>query len=123
MNSCGKKPLACAVGAIHSFRTSFSIRRIASISGMQVSVTRFMWRCEQRLLVGGRQIAIVRDALVEIVRNQIENIFFEIRAGAADAMNFVLADHLGQREPEFGRAHRAREGHEHLAARCQDGAI
>ena len=73
------------------------MRRIASISGIQVSVTRFMCRPEQRGLVGGRQIAVMRHAFVKIVRHQIEDIFFKIRARAADAVNLFLPDHLRQR--------------------------
>ena len=44
MNWCGKKRSPAWSARTHSFSTSFSMRRIASISGMQVSVTRFMWR-------------------------------------------------------------------------------
>ena len=40
--------------ATHSSSTAPSSRRIASISGMQVSVTRFMCRVEERHLVVGR---------------------------------------------------------------------
>ena len=92
------------------------MRRIASISGMQVSVTRFMWRREELGFVGGREIAIVRDALVVVVRDEIEDVFLEIGAGAADAVNLVLADHLGERKAELGGAHGAAEGDEHFAA-------
>ena len=116
MNWCGKKRSPAWSARTHSLSTSFSMRRMASISGMQVSVTRFMWRAEQLGLVGGRQIAVVRHALVEIVSDEIEDIFFKIRAGAADAVNLVLADHFGERQAQFGGAHGAADGDEHLAA-------
>jgi len=34
-------------------------------------------------------------------------------------MHLALANHLRERQPEFGRAHRARQGHEHHAAVVQ----
>ena len=116
MNSCGKKRSPAWSAATHSSSTAFSMRRIASISGMQVSVTRFMWRLEQRLLIGGREIAVVRHALVVIVRHEVEDVLLEVGAGAADAVHLVLADHFGERKAELGGAHRAGEGDEHLAA-------
>jgi hypothetical protein len=72
---------------------------------------------EQRLLVGGRQVAVIRHALVVIVRDEIEDVLLEIRAGAADGVDLVLPDHFRQREAEFRRAHRAGQRHEHLARR------
>jgi hypothetical protein len=56
---------------------------------------------EERLLVGGREVAIVRDALVEIMRDKVEHVFFEVRAGAADGVNPVSADHFRQRQSQF----------------------
>ncbi len=47
MNSWGKKRSPARSAAIHSSSTTFSMRRIASCSGMQVSVTRFMWRARR----------------------------------------------------------------------------
>ena len=47
---------------------------------------------EQRLLVGRRQIAIVRHPLVVVVRDEIEDVFFEIGAGAADRVNLAAAE-------------------------------
>ena len=67
-----------------------------------------------------REVAVVRHALVVIVRDKIVNVFLEVRAGAADPMNFVLANHLGKRKAELGRAHRARERDKHFAAARQD---
>ena len=42
-----------------------------------------------------------------VVRDEIENILFEVRAGGADPVNFVLPDHFREREPQLRRAHRA----------------
>ena len=74
---------------------------------------------EQRLLVLRGQVAVVRHALVVVVRHQVEHVFFEIGAGAADAVDLAGADHLGQRDAEFGGAHRPCERHQHLAAGLQ----
>ncbi len=62
------------------------------------------------------EVAVVRHALVEVVGDEVEDVFFEIRAGAADAVDLVLADHFGQRDTEFGGAHGAGKGDEHFAA-------
>ena len=51
---------------------------------------------QQRFLVGWRQIAVMRDADVVVMRDQIEHVFLEVRAGAADGVDFLLADHFGQ---------------------------
>jgi hypothetical protein len=49
------------------------------------------------------------------VRDEVKNIFLQIRAGADDGVDLVLADHLGERDAEFGRGHRTGERDEHLA--------
>ena len=59
----------------------------------------------------------MRNALIKIVRDEVEDIFFKIGAGAADAVNLVLADHLRKRKTKLGSAHGARDGDKHLAAR------
>ncbi len=71
---------------------------------------------EQRLLVAGREIAVVRNALVVIVRDEVEDVFFQIRAGAADGVDLVLTNHLGERATDLGGAHRTGDRDEHLAA-------
>ena len=38
-------------------------------------------------------------SLVFVVRDQIEDVFFEIGGGARDRMNLAAADHLRQRNP------------------------
>src|SRR3954471_8329103 len=53
------------------------------------------------------------------MRDQIEDIFFEVRAGEADRVNLLLPNHLGEREAKFSRAHCAGDGHEHLPALLQ----
>jgi hypothetical protein len=44
-------------------------------------------------------------------------------AGAADRVDFVLTDHLGQRETKFGRAHRSGDRHEHRATLLEMGRV
>ena len=78
---------------------------------------------EQLGLVGGGQIAVVGNALVEVVRDEVEDVFLQIGAGAADAVNLVLADHLGQRKAQLRGAHGAADGDEHLPARSQQGVV
>ncbi len=51
-----------------------------------------------------------------VVRDEVEDVLLEIRARAADRMDLAAADHLGERQAELGRAHGARERHEHLPA-------
>ena len=62
----------------------------------------------------------MRHALVMIVRDEIVNVLFQIRAGAANSVDFVLANHFGERKAQLGGAHGARERDEHLPplARC-----
>ena len=70
----------------------------------------------QRHFFGVAQVAIVRHALVMIVRDKIENIFLEVRARRADGVNFALPDHFREREAQFGGAHRSRHRQEHFSA-------
>ena len=58
---------------------------------------------EQRLFVVRRQLAIVRHALVVVVRHEVEDVFFEVGAGAADRVDLVAANHLGQRHARARR--------------------
>ncbi len=71
---------------------------------------------EQRLFVLGSERAITRHALVVIVRDEIENVFFQIRAGAGDELHLVPPDHFRERQTKLRRAHRAAERDHHLAA-------
>ena len=48
--------------------------------------------------------------------DEVENVFFKVGAGAADAVNLVLADHLGERQAQLGGAHGAGDGDKHFAA-------
>jgi hypothetical protein len=78
---------------------------------------------EQLGFVGGGQIAVVGHALVKVVGHEVEDVFLQIGAGAADAVNLVLADHLGQRKAQLRRAHGAADGDEHLSARGEQGVV
>ncbi len=42
------------------------------------------------------KLAVVGNALVVGVGDQVEDVFFEVGAGAADEMNFVLANHFSE---------------------------
>ena len=74
---------------------------------------------EQLGFIGRGQIAVAGNALIKIVGHEVEDVFFQVGAGAADAVNLVLADHLGQRQAQLGGTHGAANGDEHLAARGQ----
>ena len=71
---------------------------------------------EQGDFIGGRQVAVVRHALVKIVCNEIEDVLFKVRAGAGDGVNFSLADHFGERKTQLCCTHGSAHGQEHLAA-------
>ncbi len=66
--------------------------------------------------LGCAQFAPVGNALIMRMGDQIEDILFEVGAGAADAVYFVVANHLCKRFAEFRRTHRASKRHEHFAA-------
>ena len=74
---------------------------------------------EQRLLVFRRQIAVARQPLVVRVRDEVEDVFFEVGARAADGVHLALANHLGERDAQLRRAHRARQRHHHRSARLE----
>ena len=78
---------------------------------------------EELFLVLTGQIAVTRNPAVMVVRDEIVNVLFQIRAGATDGMNFVLTDHLRKGEPHFRRTHRARQGDQHATAIVQQFAI
>ena len=48
--------------------------------------------------------------------DKIEQVLFQIRAGASDRVNFVLTNHLGEGDAELGGAHRACESDHHFPA-------
>ena len=89
---------------------------MASSSGMQVSVTRFMWRSSRACSSGGREVAVVGHAFVEIVGYEVEDIFLQVGPRAADNLHFILANKLGQLNPHFGGAHGPGQGYHHFAA-------
>ena len=51
-----------------------------------------------------------------IVSDEVVKIFFEIGTGAADGVDFVAADHFGERKADLGGAHGAGESEEHFSA-------
>ena len=78
---------------------------------------------EKGLLVGRCEVAIVRNTLVEIVCDQIENVLLQIGSCANDAMDFSLANHLGERNAQLRRAHGACKCHKHDAALIQMAGV
>jgi hypothetical protein len=51
-----------------------------------------------------------------IMRDQVEDVFFEIRTRARDRLDLVLPDHFGERDSQLRRAHGTGDGHQHFAA-------
>ena len=77
---------------------------------------------EQRLLVGRRQVAVVRHALVVVVRDEVEDVLLEVGAGAADARGPCPG---GSSRPARGRARPCssrRPGSRTSRRRRRDGA-
>ena len=74
---------------------------------------------QKSLFVFAFQFPPVWDALVMIMRDEVEDVLFKVCTGATDRVYFVLANHFGQREPKFGRAHRACDRDQHFAALLQ----
>src|SRR5260370_15874047 len=72
--------------------------------------------CEQCGFVLRGQVAVMGDALIEIVGHEVEDVLLEVGAGTTDTVDFILADHLGQRYSQLGRAHCACDSYKHLAA-------
>ena len=70
---------------------------------------------KQLLFVPWREFPVMRHPLVVVVRDEIENIFLEVRAGADDQVHLFATDHLRQRNAELGGRHGACERHQHLA--------
>ena len=69
---------------------------------------------EQRLLVFRAQLPVMRHALVAFVGHEVEDVLLQVRPGARDGVHLVLADHLGQGDPQLRRRHRAGQGDQHL---------
>jgi hypothetical protein len=57
------------------------------------------------------------------VRDEIENIFFEVGSGGAYGVDLILADHLCKRQSQLRRAHRAGHGQQHFSSLLQVAAI
>jgi hypothetical protein len=71
---------------------------------------------EQLFFLLGREVAIVWYSHVVLVRDEIEDVLFEVGTGAANRMHLATANHLSQRQAELCRAHGACERDQHLAA-------
>ena len=71
---------------------------------------------QQLLFVLRGQLPVVWDTHIVVVRDEVEDVFLEVGARAANRMHLIPANHLRQRETEFGRAHGAGQCHEHHPA-------
>ena len=78
---------------------------------------------EQLLLIGRSEVSIVRNALVKIMRHQIEDVLLQVRSRANDAMNFSLTNHLREGNSQLSRAHGPGKRHEHDSALIQMAGI
>src|ERR1019366_9896732 len=78
---------------------------------------------KQLAFIRGSQIAIVGNALVKVMGDEVEDVFLEIGPGAADAVNLVLADHLGERQTQLRGAHGSADGDKHLSAGSQQSVV
>src|SRR5690625_150701 len=67
-------------------------------------------------LVGRTQVSVVRDALVEVVRDEVEDILLEISTSTGDRMDLSLTDHLGEGDAELSGTHRTSYCKDHLPA-------
>ena len=65
------------------------------------------------------QVTVVRHALIIIMGDEIENILLQIRTRAHDRVDLVRPNHLGERDPELRRGHRACERDQHFAPGCE----
>ena len=77
---------------------------------------------QRQLFVIG-QIAVVGNPAVVMVRDEIENVLFQVGARGANGVHFFLADHLCKRQSEFRGAHRAGHGQQHFSSLLQVAAI
>ena len=97
MNSCGNSRLPCRSCCTQCFEH----RRLDAPHRLVLGDARvgdaIEVPLEQALLVGRREVAVVRHALVVIVRDEVEDVLLEVGPGAADAGHLALPDHLGQR--------------------------
>ena len=71
---------------------------------------------EQLDLLLRAQVAVVGDADVVLVRDEVEEVLLEVGAGAADRVDLVAPDHLGQRPPELAGGHGPGQRDEHPPA-------
>ena len=79
--------------------------------------------CKQSLLISRSKVAVVRNALVKIMRHQIEDVLLEVRSRANDAMDFSLTNHLREGNSQLSRAHCPGKRHEHDSALIQMAGI
>ena len=92
-----KEPLALAIG----FLPVLQDLALDAAHGLFLGDARIGHAIEAALAQGQffviGQIAVIGDAAVMIVRDEIENIFFEVGARGAYGVHFILPDHLRKR--------------------------
>lgn len=71
---------------------------------------------EEFPFVLGGEIAVAWNAAVVGVGDEVHEVFLEVGSGAGDDGDFVLADHFGEGDAEFGGAHGPGEGDHHFSA-------
>ena len=59
----------------------------------------------QSQFLSRREVSIIGDRFVFVASDQIENVLFQIGGRAGDGVDFVLTDHLGQRDAQFRGTH------------------
>ena len=74
-------------------------------------------------LVLPREIPPGLDDLVAPVRNQVEDVLFQVRAGAGDGVDVPGPDHASQDDAQLPGGHGPCQGDEHLPARRHVGFI
>src|SRR5436853_7318985 len=78
---------------------------------------------KKRFLLLRTKLPIIRQTLVMGPGDKIEQVLFQIRAGAGDRVNFVLTNHLGEGDAELGGAQRAGQSDHHFPAAVDMGDV
>ena len=65
------------------------------------------------------ELSIIGNAFVFAARDEVEEVFFHVRACAGNRVHLVATNHFGQRNAQFSSAHRARERDHHFSATIQ----
>jgi hypothetical protein len=69
------------------------------------------------------QFAIIGNPFVLAARNEVEEVLLEIGAGARNGVDFVLSNHLCERNAQLGSAHCPGERNHHFPASLEMSGI